>query len=92
MMEEIITQVLLFLSTIYRIISDIISKILEETILKAKPGLSEQFGQGITLLVALTTIYIILEFFVAVKRAVRIILIIGWLLLFLALAIVIGIG
>ena len=91
-MEEIITQVLLFLGTIYRIISDLISRVLEETILKAKPGLSEQFGQGITLLVALTTIYIILEFFTAAKKAVRIILIIGWLMLFLALAVVVGMG
>ncbi len=91
-MEEIITQILLFLSTIYRLISDLISKLLEETVLKARPGLSEQFGQGITLLVALTTIYIILEFFTAAKKAVRIILIIGWVLLFLALAIVIGIA
>ena len=91
-MEEIITQVLLFLGTIYRIVSDLLSRVLEETILKAKPGLSEQFGQGITLLVALTTIYIILEFFTAAKKAVRVILIIGWLLLFLALAVVVGMG
>lgn len=91
-MEEIITKALLFLGTIYKFISDLISRVLEETILKAKPGLSEQFGQGISLLVALTTIYIILEFFTAAKKAVRIILIIGWLLLFLALAIVVGMG
>ena len=86
-MEEIITRALLFLSTLYKIISGLVSRVLQETILKARPELSDEFGQGITLLVALTSIYIILELFTAANKAVRIILIIGWLLLLLALAI-----
>ena len=84
-MSDFITQILLFLNTAYQFLVDLISKILEETVLKSNPALSEQFGQGITLLVTLTAVYVILEFFSAAKRVVRTILLIGWLLLILAL-------
>ncbi len=84
-MSDFITQILLFLNTVYQFLVDLISKLLEETVLKSNPALSEQFGQGITLLVTLTAIYVILEFFSAAKRVVRTILLIGWLLLILAL-------
>ncbi len=84
-MSDFITQILLFLNTAYQFLVDLISKILKETVLKSNPALSEQFGQGITLLVTLTAIYVILEFFSAAKRVVRTILLIGWLLLILAL-------
>lgn len=90
-MEPIISQLLLFLSTAYNYLVDLLSNILKETVFKSNPGLATQYSEGITLLITLTVIYLILEFFTAAKRVVRVILIIGWVLLILALVMEVGI-
>jgi hypothetical protein len=89
-MESIISQLLLFLSTAYNYLVDFLSSILRETIFKSNPELAVRYSEGVTLLVTLTVIYLILEFFTAAKRIVRVILIIGWVLLILALVMEVG--
>ena len=78
-------MVLNFFATIFRALKDSLQTLLRETIFKTRPDLASFYSDGISLLVALTALYLILELLSGVKKIIGIILIIGWVLLFVAM-------
>lgn len=80
-------QLINFLYTIYYFLRDLLSYFLEATIFKDHPEYATTYGDAITLLISLTSIYIILEFISSAKKWVKIILILGWGLLVLSILI-----
>ncbi|MEM3692552.1 MAG: hypothetical protein QXI39_00815 [Candidatus Bathyarchaeia archaeon] len=69
------------LYALYYFLRGAISFILEGTIFQGEPGKAALYGDAITILAALTLIYLILELFEAGKKVVRIFLVVGWALL-----------
>ncbi|MFQ5998769.1 MAG: hypothetical protein ACE5KO_05635 [Candidatus Bathyarchaeia archaeon] len=57
------------------------------TLFTARPELAAEYADATTLLVALTGIWLIFEFITAAKKIVRGILVIGWVLLIVSVAI-----
>jgi len=74
------------LLTIYNWMVNLITTILQQTILKDNPDMAKQYGSALTLLISLTAIYILLVFISAFKKILGIIIAIGWLALIAALA------
>jgi hypothetical protein len=72
---------------LYTLVRDAIAFLLEATIFKARPELAAQFGDAVTLLTALTAVYVIMTLFEAAKKIIRFILILGWGLLILAMVV-----
>jgi uncharacterized membrane protein len=70
----------------FRALEDVISKLLADTLFKAKPELAARFGGPVSLLVSLTALYVILTFMSAARKAVGIILTVGWVVLMAAIA------
>jgi len=78
-----------FLYAIYYFIRDIITFILENTLFKEAPEIAVMYGDIITFLISITAIYILLVMIESVKKYFKIILVLGWGLLFLSIAITI---
>lgn len=76
-----------FLYLLYRLTRDTIRWLLENTVLKANPSLATQFANAITVLVSLTAILLILEFVSGAKKALAIIVALGWFFLTISIAI-----
>ncbi|MBS7641942.1 MAG: hypothetical protein QW374_01040 [Candidatus Bathyarchaeia archaeon] len=76
-----------FLWTIYHYLREFIRFILSSTVFKAAPEAAATYSDICTLLVALTALYLILEFVAAARKIVRVILIISWLLFIVSLLI-----
>lgn len=74
-----------FLYAIYYFMRDIIRFLLESTIFREFPEYAALYGDVITFLISITAIYLILVMFEAVKKYVKIILILGWGLLILSI-------
>jgi len=70
----------------FRALEDVISKLLADTLFKAKPELAARFGGPVSQLVSLTALYVILTFMSAARKAVGIILTVGWVVLMAAIA------
>jgi uncharacterized membrane protein len=70
----------------FRALEDVISKLLADTLFKAKPELAARFGGPVSLLTSLTALYVILTFMSAARKAVGIILTVGWVVLMAAIA------
>jgi uncharacterized membrane protein len=70
----------------FRSLENLISSLLADTIFKAKPELAARFGGPISLLVSLTALYVILTFISAARKAIALILAIGWIALIAAMA------
>ena len=85
--SSIFVYAMTFLATAYAALKAAIEKLLEETVFKANPQLASQYAEGVSILVALTAIYLILEFVSSAKRIVRAVLVLGWVLLIVALVI-----
>lgn len=83
--NELLRAALVFLRTIYDQIKTILQTLLKETLFKTRPDLAQTYSEAITLLVTLTTIYILLTFVVAARKIIMAILILGWVLLILSL-------
>ena len=75
-----IEQLINILYIVYLMIKDVVTKLFEYTIFLGRPSLAEMYGDAVTILTSLTAIYIILEIFIWGKKAIKIILIIGWIL------------
>ncbi len=82
--SDVLTLILTFLRTIYDLTRGILNGLLQDTLFKAKPELADTYSDAITLLITLTTLYLLLVFVAAAKKFIRIILILGWALLLLA--------
>jgi len=55
-------------------------------VFKEYPDYAFIYGDAITFLVSITAVYLILEFITAAKKFIRVILILGWFLLFVTIA------
>lgn len=74
-----------FVATAYSVLRSFIESLLEETLFKARPDLADQFAEGVSILVTLTTFYLLLEFVSTAKRIIRAVLVLGWVLLVVAI-------
>ncbi|MGQ9758963.1 MAG: hypothetical protein ACUVQ5_00090 [Candidatus Methanomethylicaceae archaeon] len=70
----------------FDLIKSFISFIVEQTILRGRPDLANSFSSAITVLITITAVYILLVFVTAAKKILGIILILGWALLIISLA------
>ncbi|MFQ5710998.1 MAG: hypothetical protein ACE5GD_04365 [Candidatus Geothermarchaeales archaeon] len=73
------------LYAIYYFLRQAITSILEATLFQAEPEIATLYGDATTMLVGLTAIYLVLEFFTAAKRIVKMILVLGWILLIISI-------
>ena len=80
-------QIINILYAIYYFIRDVITKLFEYTIFQEKPDLALIYSDAFTILISLTAIYLILEIFTAAKKFVKWILILGWILLIVSIAV-----
>lgn len=60
--------------------------LLESTVFKGREELAQEYASAITILVSVTAIYLILTLFEGIKKFLKIIIIVGWVLLILAIA------
>jgi len=81
------TTAINFLSLIYNYISDLITFILENTLFTANPEIAIQFGDVLTLLITLSTFFILLEFVNSAKKIIKLLLILGWILVVISIII-----
>ncbi|MDW8044884.1 MAG: hypothetical protein RMJ31_03815 [Nitrososphaerota archaeon] len=82
---DILRDGLIFLRTAYDTLRSFIGSILAETLFKAAPKTAELYSDAISFLISLTALYLILEFVAIGRRIIKIILILGWILLFVAI-------
>ncbi len=73
------------LISVYNWLSDFLTRILQETILKNNPSIAHDYGSAIALLISLTAIYILLTLVAAFRKILGIILALGWILLIAAI-------
>jgi len=76
----IIDYIANFLFTIYDYLKKGIVFILEQTIFKTNPQLADYYAGVAAFLASLTAIFVILEVISVSKKAVKLLLILGWLL------------
>ena len=76
-----------FFYLLYQAVRDVIQYIFESTIMKVDPSLAAKYADATTILITITAILIIFEVFTAAKKILRIIVILGWVLLILSIAI-----
>lgn len=69
----------------YNWLTNFLTQILQQTILKDNPSIAQDYGSAIAMLVSLTAIYILLVLVSAFKKILGIILALGWVLLIVAL-------
>ncbi len=72
---------------VYSAVRSLIQFIFELTITQGSPELALKFADATTLLVTITAVWIILEFTTSLKKVVRIVVIIGWVLLIVSMLI-----
>ena len=75
-----------FLYAIYYFLRDVINFLLEATLFKEFPEYAALYSDVITFLISITAVYLILVLFEAFKKYVKIILILGWGLLIISIA------
>ncbi|HDD68737.1 MAG TPA: hypothetical protein ENG61_00050 [Candidatus Korarchaeota archaeon] len=75
---EVILWVLNFLQ-------NIISGLLEKTVLGANPELADQFSGSISTLILMTALYLLLSFVNALRKVIGYLILLGWGLLALAM-------
>lgn len=76
-----------FLYLFYKYLRSAIESILGVTLAKANPVLVSEYANAIAWLITLTAVFLILEFFQGIKKVLGIIIALGWLFLFISLAI-----
>ncbi|MEM2906155.1 MAG: hypothetical protein QW057_08775 [Candidatus Bathyarchaeia archaeon] len=74
------------LYTVYYFIRQVVTYMLEVTVFRANPGAAPLYADAVTLLTVLTLLYLALELFTSAKRIVAILLLVGWALLILSIA------
>lgn len=73
------------LLSLYSWLVNLITGILQQTILKDNPELARDYGSAITLLVSLTAVYLIVVLVSAFRKILGILIAIGWVVLILAI-------
>ncbi|MCC6013777.1 MAG: hypothetical protein LM593_05370 [Candidatus Verstraetearchaeota archaeon] len=70
---------------LFNLVKSFIQYIIEQTILKGRPELANSFSSAITIMVTLTAIYVLIVFISATRKAIGIIIAIGWILLIISI-------
>ncbi len=70
---------------LYNWLSLLLRYMLESTIFKENPSVAREFSEAISILINITAIYIIMTLFEGLKKFLKVLLIIGWGLLTLAI-------
>jgi len=73
------------LLTIYNWLVNIITTILQQTIIKDNPDIAREYGSVLTLLISLTAIYLLLVLVSAFRKILGVIIAIGWLVIIIAI-------
>ena len=73
------------LLTIYNWLVNIITTILQQTIIKDNPDIAREYGSALTLLISLTAIYLLLVLVSAFRKILGVIIAIGWLAIIIAI-------
>jgi hypothetical protein len=73
------------LLTIYNWLVNIITTVLQQTIIKDNPDMAREYGSALTLLISLTAIYLLLVLVSAFKKILGVIIAIGWLAIIIAI-------
>lgn len=73
------------LLTIYDWLVNVITTILQQTILKDNPDIAREYGSALTLLISLTAIYLLLVLVSTFKKILGVIIAIGWLVIIIAI-------
>lgn len=73
------------LLSLYSWLVNLITGILEQTILKDNPDLARDYGSAITLLISLTAVYLIAVLISAFRKILGVLIAIGWVVLILAI-------
>lgn len=81
-----ISDVLNIVYYMFNALKNFLTFIIEQTILKNRPQLAESYSSALTILITLTALYLILVFISAAKKAIGIIILIGWALIILSMA------
>ncbi len=84
--EELALTVGKTIAWLINILQNLIKILLDETIFKAQPELSTQFSGAISTLVLLTAVYLILALASSLRKVIGYIILIGWALLIIAIA------
>ncbi len=85
---EIAAQDLLnFIYLIYDALRSGIRILLEMTIIRASPTLAQKYADALSLLVTITALWLLLEFSTNLKNVIRAVVILGWILLIISIAI-----
>ncbi len=82
-----IQDLLNFVYLIFNALRNGIRLILEATIIKASPVLAEKYADAISILITITAVWLMLEFSTGLKKVVKAVVILGWVLLAVSLAI-----
>lgn len=80
-MQLNIKDLLNFVYLIFDSLRKGIKLILEKTIIKASPLLAEKYAEAISILITITAVWLMLEFSTGLKKVVRFVVILGWVLL-----------
>ncbi|RLE88889.1 MAG: hypothetical protein DRN04_16820 [Thermoprotei archaeon] len=83
---ELVKLVVEGLLLLYNWLVYIIRYMLEATIFKENPDIAQKYADAIGILSSITAIYLILLLFETAKKILKVVLILGWGLLILALA------
>jgi len=81
-----LSQVLNLVYIVFDWLKSIIRMIIDQTILKFKPQLADSYSTTVSLLIAITAVYLILAFISSTKKILGIILALGWVLLIVSIA------
>lgn len=81
-----ISDVLNIVYYAFNTLKNFLTFVIEQTILKDRPYLAESYSSALTILITLTALYIILVFVSAAKKAIGIIILIGWILILSSIA------
>jgi len=76
-----------FLVGLFRALRDMLSSMLQKSVLRAKPEIARMFGDYLSLLVALTAIYLIMCLISSFKKIFGFLVLLGWALFLTALLI-----
>lgn len=71
---------------VFNTLKNFLTFIIEHTILKDRPYLAESYSSALTILIALTALYLILVFVSAARKAIGVLIFIGWVLVISSMA------
>lgn len=76
-----------YMLLLYNWLIEFIEGMLAATVFRGNPSMAMEYAKAFSLLTSITAIYIILTIFEGLKRFIRAILILGWVLLMVTIAI-----